>query len=174
MGANYTARQRKAAEVTPVRQAELRCLANAIVQFTKNGGITIFGGPCGAMGDGDDFENFFPDIWGVPWQRGTYLRTTLVVNKQLRVQIDMEFETTILESYSSKAQHLSKVAKGDLVYVSDENSYTESHVFSPEKVTTNDSGPAVFAQYSHGRLGYVGDVNNEMGSQKLLFAMLGL
>ena len=71
-----------------------------------------------------------------------------------------------------KAVHLKGVPAEAKVYVPVDDSRVESHVFAPTRVDTLQS-PAVFARCGKGRIGFVGDVNNEEGSRKLILAMVG-
>ena len=150
---------------------EKRLLANAIVTFTKNGGITVFGVAFPGNATPPDFNDFFENFWALPRKFGDYVRTTLVLNKQARLKVKGG-NHYVADQYSMKAVHVKGIAQEDLLYVTDANSVRESFVFGPEKINTNGSGPAVVAQYGHGRIGYLGNVNNEEESQVLLFAML--
>lgn len=71
-----------------------------------------------------------------------------------------------------KAVHVKDSAVEAKVYVPLEQSRVESRVFGPDPVDQSQS-PAVWAKCGEGWLGFIGDVNNEKGSQKLLMAMLG-
>lgn len=71
-----------------------------------------------------------------------------------------------------KCLHLRFVQAGAKVYTPYSDSKIESAVFAPDAVD-NQQCPAVFARYGRGRIGYVGDVNNEEGSCKFTMAMIG-
>lgn len=75
-------------------------------------------------------------------------------------------------SYSMKTLHLKHVPADARVYVPEASSWTQSAVFPAAAVDLSQS-PAAFAKCGRGYVGYIGDVNNEVGSQKLLMAMLG-
>jgi hypothetical protein len=46
----------------------------------------------------------------------------------------------------------------------------QSRVFPPDPVNP-DQTPVAFTKLGHGWLGYLGDVNNEIGSQKIVMEM---
>ena len=59
------------------------------------------------------------------------------------------------------------------MYRPSSDSVTQSHVFAPEPSNPNETAVA-FTQVGEGWLGYIGDVNNEKGSQAVIFSMLEL
>ena len=147
-----------------------RKLADALAEYTKSGGITIFAACCSCFARPPDIDKFFDKVFGLPWKYGNHLRTTFTANPGARLNLTDK----IAASYSMKAVHLKNIAKEDLVYLTTEGSVLESMVFWPAKVDLVGEGPVVFAQYHHGKLGWVGDVNNERETGSLVFAMLGL
>lgn len=171
MASCYTRKHCRKHEMTSVRFAELRVLANAMVQFTKKGGTTIFAGLHGSIMKLDEFDQIFPKIWSMLWQHGQYRRTTQTLNMKARFQLGGASTSSISKSYSMKAPSLNNEATEDLAYL-DEDVFDEETTGLTNADATVQSGAAVFARYGRGRLGYLGDVNNEIGSQRLLFAML--
>ena len=79
--------------------------------------------------------------------------------------------SSLLNEYSQKAVFLSNVAQSDSLYLPSSDSMTQSLVFSPQSVK-QDQTPLAFTKVGDGWLGYVGDVNNEQGSQAVILAML--
>ena len=77
------------------------------------------------------------------------------------------------EKYSQKAVFLKNVAKEAAVYLPSRDSRIESAVFSPEPVDCEQT-PVVLAKVGEGWLGYVGDVNAESESDRVVLAMCGL
>ena len=71
-----------------------------------------------------------------------------------------------------KALHLKGADNDAKLYHPTEESRTESHVFAPAEVDQAQS-PAVLQKRGVGHIGYIGDVNNEEGSQVLLKSILG-
>ena len=81
--------------------------------------------------------------------------------------------SSLPNSYSQKALFLAHVATDDAVYRPSSESVIQSAVFSPGPSDPNQTAVA-FAQIEEGWLGYLGDVNNEQGSQDVIHAMLEL
>lgn len=75
--------------------------------------------------------------------------------------------------YSQKAVFLAHVASDDSVYRPSSDSVTQSRVFTPEPANQNEVAVA-FTKVGEGWLGYIGDVNNEQGSQAVIHSMLEL
>jgi hypothetical protein len=73
-------------------------------------------------------------------------------------------------SYSQKAVFLKHVAPTDSLYLPSPESTTQSRVFAPEPVD-QDQTPVAFTKLDRGWLGYIGDVNNETASQKVVLEM---
>ena len=81
--------------------------------------------------------------------------------------------SSLPNSYSQKAVFLKNVASDDSMYRPSSDSVTQSRVFLPAPANPNETAVA-FAKVGEGRLGYIGDVNNEQGSQAVLLSMLEL
>jgi hypothetical protein len=58
--------------------------------------------------------------------------------------------------------------------MADENSVTESLVFPGRNVHMAGESPVLMASVGQGKLGCIGDVNNETGSEAVVIAMCGL
>lgn len=107
-----------------------------------------------------------------PWESGDYHRSTFYLSQKMKNVFGSQRAKNLPREYSMKALHLANAPVGSRVYVPLEQSRTESRVFPPDAVD-NSQTPAAFHKYGSGWLGYIGDVNNEVGSQALLMAMLG-
>lgn len=81
--------------------------------------------------------------------------------------------SSLPHSYSQKAVFLTNVASDDSVYRPSSDSVTQSLVFPPEPSNPNEAAVA-FTKVGEGWLGYIGDVNNEQGSQAVILSMLEL
>lgn len=73
-------------------------------------------------------------------------------------------------SYSQKAVLLEGVAPENALYLPSPQSRTQSFVFPAEPVQ-QDQTPVAFIKRGDGWLGYLGDVNNETGTQKVVMEM---
>lgn len=147
-------------------------LRAALIKFTKSGGTTVFAGLCSGLAHFPNINNFFLE-WDLPWKSGSYTRSTFAVNPHAR----LDLRAKIASSCCIKALHLTNVAAEDLLYVSTDNSQSEtldSLVGSSGPWKLVGEGPIVFAQYHGGRIGWIGDVNFENETTLIMCAMLGL
>ena len=106
------------------------------------------------------------------WGWGDYHRTDFVLNPAFAPLFGDGAFKTLEQSYSMKAVHLTNVHAEARVYAPTDASRIQSYVFSPDRVDTAQS-PAVWQKHGQGYIAYIGDVNNESGSQALIMAMLG-
>ncbi|KAL8911603.1 MAG: hypothetical protein Q9171_003268 [Xanthocarpia ochracea] len=111
-------------------------------------------------------------IFGLPWKYGDYHRTTFYLSQRMKTIIGQDRAVRLLREYSMKANHLKNVTERWRVYVPLEQSQSQSAVFPPSAMDQGQT-PAAFHKYGEGWLGFIGDVNNEQGTQALLMAMLG-
>lgn len=107
----------------------------------------------------------------LPWRFGDYHRTTFYWIPASSAISGPHLHTSLEDSYSMKTFHLKYTAPTTRVYVPEASSRTQSMVFEPAEGDLHQC-PAIFAPYGKGYIGYIGDVNNEEGSRKLLAAML--
>ncbi|KAB8218904.1 hypothetical protein BDV33DRAFT_204950 [Aspergillus novoparasiticus] len=70
--------------------------------------------------------------------------------------------------------HGIKPSRGDMWYITDDDSVVQSMVFPATKVNTAGETAVALAKVGTGNLGYVGDVNAEEGSNAVVLAMCGL
>lgn len=112
------------------------------------------------------------EIMGLSWEWGDYHRTTFIPNPAFRSVFGAEAFATLQQSYSMKTVHLKQVPAEAKVYVPTEDSRTQSFVFPPSEVDTAQC-PAAVEKHGEVYVGFIGDVNNEVGTRILLMAMLG-
>ncbi|KAI1385459.1 uncharacterized protein F4822DRAFT_345036 [Hypoxylon trugodes] len=143
---------------------------DAILQYVRQGGTAVIMGQFSSFVKPPSMEPFFSKA-GLPWKNGPYYRTTFKIN---RGATGDNIAAHLPESYSQKALFVKDVALADSWYVTDDNSVIESHVFAPENAHTPGETPVAFASVGEGKLGYVGDVNSEVGSTRVVLAMCGL
>ena len=148
-----------------------RGVSSQIIQYVRSGGTVVLATLFSSLVRPNDLNRWFQESWGLPWQRGDYHRMTVHLNPSF--QVERFNEGSLLESCSQKATFLKNVPRNASVYLSSGFSSTESRVFPSAPVDTAQT-PVVFAKVGEGWLGYVGDVNNESGSQSIVLAMCGL
>lgn len=81
--------------------------------------------------------------------------------------------SSLPNKYSQKAVFLKNVASDDSVYRPSSDSLTQSLVFAPELANPNETAVA-FKKVGEGWISYIGDVNNERGSQAVILSILEL
>lgn len=146
-------------------------LHQSLARYAKAGGTVIFACLFSSFVRPADLDSLFKKFQ-LEWTGGDYHRTTFNLNPAVKPVFGDQIYKKLEKSYSMKCLHLQKTPIVSRVYVPTESSRTASMVFAPEEVDQNQS-PAVFYGYGQGFVGYVGDVNNEQGSQALTLAMLG-
>lgn len=142
-----------------------------LVKYVRNGGTLILA--CLFSGNAPpELHDALLARFELPWKYGDYHRTTFFRNPVFRDVLGPQLYNSLEESYSMKTLHLKHVPAEARVYIPEASSRTQSAVF-PAEVVDLQQCPAAFAKCGRGYVGYIGDVNNEVGSQKLLMAMLG-
>ncbi|KAH6962030.1 hypothetical protein BKA56DRAFT_647580 [Ilyonectria sp. MPI-CAGE-AT-0026] len=121
----------------------------------RKGATVVLAGCFSSMMTGGQFNRFFARL-GLPWQRGSYHRTDVSLRSGV---VDGHLTSRLPSSYSQKALFVKGIERSAAWY-------TESE--------TSNEAAVVFAKVGSGRLGYVGDVNGEEGSNLAVLAMCGL
>ncbi|PIL25543.1 hypothetical protein GSI_12381 [Ganoderma sinense ZZ0214-1] len=104
--------------------------------------------------------------WGVTWDRGSYLCTATALNPaDIPAPLNRD---ALLPLVSAKAVHVKNAPRAHAVYLPAAASHVESHVFA------RDPSPAVFARVGESYLEYVGNVNGDQGSVRVIFEMYRL
>lgn len=133
-----------------------------LVEYVRNGGTLILA--CQFSNNAKpDLHDALLARFGLAWKYGDYHRATFFRNPAFRDVLGPQLYSSLDESYSMKTLHLKHVPGDARVYVPEASS----------AAVDLQQCPAAFAKCGRGYVGYIGDVNNEMGSQKLLMAMLG-
>ncbi|MCJ1459079.1 hypothetical protein MMC28_009456 [Mycoblastus sanguinarius] len=107
----------------------------------------------------------------LPWGFGDYYRADFLLNPTFESIFGSQMFVTLKKSYSMKTVHLQNVPAEARIYLPKDKSYTQSMASSPSKTDTTQC-PAVLQKHGEGFVGFIGDVNNENGSQALMMAML--
>jgi hypothetical protein len=147
-----------------------------LIAFVTQGGILVCGGNFSDAHKGLDYlyaTEFF-SRWGLPWDAGSYLRTTIHLNPRPQTVAGIFFYG-LSQSYSVKALSLVNVPAHQALYNPSSSSRIESRVFSPDRFPVDPKEtPCAYAQVGRGYFGYVGDMNNEEASIRVIRAMLRL
>lgn len=145
-------------------------LQKELASYVRSGGTFIMACLFSGFARPPQLNAFYTRM-GLPWRVGDYHRTTFYRNPAFTAIFGPQLHTSLEDSYSMKTLHLQHVTPAARIYVPEASSRIQSMVFAPAEVDLQQC-PAVFSPYGKGYLGYIGDVNNEEGSQKLLAAML--
>ncbi|KAL8630069.1 hypothetical protein Q9189_004205 [Teloschistes chrysophthalmus] len=151
-------------------QGKFTALQKQLARFVKAGGVLVvccfFSNSVCPPNAHKMWKNF-----DLPWTYGDYHRTTFYLSQKAKVFFGNQRAGTLERQCSMKTLHLKGSTVDSRVYVPLEQSRTQSMVFARDTVDQNLS-PAAWAKSGNGSLGYIGDVNNEAGTHKLLMVML--
>ncbi|PFH60125.1 hypothetical protein XA68_11398 [Ophiocordyceps unilateralis] len=147
-----------------------RAVWEAVLDYVSRGGVAVVMGLFSSFVKPNKIKPFFSKP-GLPWGAGSYHRTTLILNQAV---VDAASVEKLAPSYSQKALFVNNVVPGDMWYRTDQDSVVESRVFPPDNAHTPGETAVALAKVGQGRLGYVGDVNAEAGSNAVVLAMCGL
>ena len=140
------------------------------VKFVREGGATlVFGLHFPSFSRPSDIKDLFK-AFHLPWESGDYHRTDFDVNASMQ----LIGTTSLVPRYSQKALHVKNVKREDAVYLPSASSRIQSRVFAPEAVGDLTQTPAALTKCGSGRVGYLGDVNAEVETDKVVLAMCGL
>lgn len=138
--------------------------------YAACGGIVLFGGLFAASRV-HDLKKTFKQTWDLPWEPGSFHRTTLSLNEGA---ITSTIKPGLLTSYSQKALHLYGVQKNESWYLPTQDSVIEEWVPRPGPITDFSESPIIYACYGSGHVGFIGDTDAEEGTVLCILAMLGI
>ncbi|OAQ67670.1 triacylglycerol lipase [Pochonia chlamydosporia 170] len=142
----------------------------SVLAYVRGGGTAIVMGHFPSFARLNNVEPFFSRA-GLPWGAGSYHRTTLALNQSA---VGVANAQKLPQKYSQKAVFVKNVAPEDMWYNTDNDSVVESLVFAPTSAKVVGVTAVALANIGEGKLGYVGDVNAEEGSNAVVLAMCGL
>jgi hypothetical protein len=140
-----------------------------LLDYVHGGGRLVLMGDFSSTIRPHDLNKLFQGA-GLPWTYAKYQRTTVYRNDTEETLS----HTCLPPSYSQKAVFLADVSGKDAWYLPNDSSQTESLVFHSEPVTDQEQTPIALTNIGKGKLGYVGDVNGEEGSDAVVIDMCGL
>ncbi|KAG6101667.1 hypothetical protein E4U31_003612 [Claviceps sp. LM219 group G6] len=143
---------------------------SAVLQYIRSGGKAVIMGTFTGHVKPPNMKPFFAQA-DLPWECGSYHRTTVVLNSAV---IEKGLAAKLPAQYSQKAVAVKNVAPNDAWYMANDDSVIESMVFAPTSAKAFGESPVTFASVGDGKLGYIGDVNAEQGSNAVTLAMCGL
>ncbi len=140
-----------------VMEDDFIAVQQGLINYARAGGTVILGFHFSSFAQPNKLNCFFKDSWNLCWKSGDYTRSTFTLNP--RATLMSRRGPNLLQEYSMKALHLRGTKSEDRVYVS-----------SPGSAQS----PAIFGKYGDGYLGWIGDVNTEIGTTELLLTMCGI
>ncbi|KAK0514708.1 hypothetical protein JMJ35_003325 [Cladonia borealis] len=144
-------------------------LLGQVINYVQAGGFAIFSCNFSSFINESTMDRFWKKSWSLDWKFGDYHRTDVYLNRSI-TQLPM---SSLPNGYSQKAVFLKNVANDDSVYRPSSDSVTQSLVFPSVPANPNEAAVAL-TKVGEGWLGYIGDVNNEQGSQAVILSMLEL
>ena len=138
----------------------LHTIHTQLATYARTGGAVIFCCNFSSFVNSPDFAALARNM-GLAWQFGDYKREDFSLNPAAKKLIGFAAYKTLEKWYSMKAVHLKNVDVGAKIYID---------------VPTSKAGqaqcPTVLQAHEWGFIAYIGDVDNETGSQTLLMSML--
>ncbi|KAL2132138.1 hypothetical protein VTI74DRAFT_4144 [Chaetomium olivicolor] len=135
--------------------ARQRQVWKCVIDRLRGGATVVLAGCFSSMVTMGQFDRFFARL-GLPWRRGSYHRETVKLRRHV---VGARLANRLPAAYSQKALFVKNVDRSAVWYTEEE---------------TSNEAAVVFAEVGSGRLGYVGDVNGEEGSDAVVLAMCGL
>lgn len=136
-----------------------RQVLERLIEYVSDGGTAIFCGLFSSFIQPSDLDAFFCVHFGLPWKYGHYRRTSFRLNPG--VAATMASGTRLPHAVEPKAVHLSGVKQHAALFVPrDDECHTQTAV--------------AWASVKQGWVGYVGDVNTEEETDRIILSMCGL
>lgn len=152
-----------------ITKKKYAAVLRAVVSYVLDGGTLVLGATFSTFVIPTDLTAFFAANFGLPWKSGSYHRTDVHLNEGVQGLATKG----LADVYSQKALFLKGVPPDAALYLPSKDSKTQSHVFAPAPVDV-DQTPVAFTQVGKGWLGYLGDVNQEHGTDAVALAMCRL
>ena len=138
-------------------------------RYVRNGGTLVFMGTFSSFVRPLKIRPLFASF-GLSWESGEYYRTTFELNKAA-TSIPTE---RLMLSCSQKALNIKNVALQHAIYLAADELATGSFVSPVTSIGNTTQAPAAFAPSGRGFVGYLGDVNNEPETTRVILAACGL
>ncbi|GAA5912909.1 hypothetical protein JCM6882_009510 [Rhodosporidiobolus microsporus] len=153
-------------------------LRSKMRQYIEKGGRLVLGGPLPSSLNTTQMHTVFADFGAPEWKRGKYFRTThtLSLGHPLYQALpgNSVARAALPQSYSCKASLVDNVAQADALYQTVEGAEHQSPVPSMRHdVKTGEVAVAV-KRVGEGWLAWIGDVNQEQGSNSVTLFLLGM
>ncbi|KAI9889243.1 MAG: hypothetical protein M1814_005692 [Vezdaea aestivalis] len=148
-----------------------RAVLKKVVSYVRSGGRLVLGLNFSSGVTGTAFERFFSRSFSLPWKRGDYHRTNFMLSTSSSLPSDV-VRDSFPAPFSMKASHVQDAQPHQKIFVPVPGTMTQSHVFSPDFVDQSQAA-VVGEKVGDGYLFYIGDVNGEEGSNKIIETLCG-
>ncbi|PQE31256.1 triacylglycerol lipase protein [Rutstroemia sp. NJR-2017a WRK4] len=119
----------------------------------------------------DAFDDFF-GAFDLPWKRGDYHRTDFEFHPSCVLPAGAT-PSSFPAPYSMKVLHVRNAQPREKIFIPVPDAQSQSHVFAPAFVDRTQAA-VVGATLGNGYLAYIGDVNAEAESNRVLISLCGL
>jgi len=153
-------------------EAKNRPVLDKVVSYLRNGGLVIIGLHFPNFTAMDVFDEFFGKAFGLPWVHGDYHRADFQFNPSSTLPANVA-SASLPAPFSMKVLHVKNARPEEKIFIPVPEAMTQSHVFPPSYVDQAQSA-VVGAKVGDGYVAYVGDVNGEQGSNKVILSLCGL
>jgi hypothetical protein len=133
-----------------------------VVAYVRAGGIAVFACVFSSFVSYIDLDAFFARAFVLPWTTGSYQGAPFVLNRKVPLAAVPQNRNRLQARYHTKAVFLRGVADEHALYRPD-----------PEYVADPTEAAVAFAPVGQGFVGYVGDVNKDLGSDAAVLIMCG-
>ncbi|OIW27895.1 hypothetical protein CONLIGDRAFT_662649 [Coniochaeta ligniaria NRRL 30616] len=131
----------------------------AVLQYVRHGGTSVIMGHFSSYVKPPAIKPFFAKA-GLQWEVGSYHRTTLVLNQEVVA--------------NALGLFVKNAASADAWYLTDKSSVIGSQAFAATSARIVGETAVALARIEREKLGYVGVVTAEKGSDAVILAMCGL
>ncbi|KAJ3506954.1 hypothetical protein NLJ89_g6573 [Agrocybe chaxingu] len=142
-----------------------------VVDWVKNGGQAAIGGLFPKTTTPEQAGDVFAAFGLVKWKTGSNCRAEAELNRHHETAV--KNEETLVESFDMTAVHVTGFLPSDMLYEQYFQEYEYDSDFEPPGGEAWEA-PVLQTHVGNGQLGYIGDVNAEHESTKVLLAMLDL
>ena len=150
-------------------RARNHALLDRVVAYVRSGGVVVVGIQFPNFTTMGPFDKFFGEGFGLSWRRGNYHRSDFQFNPACTFATDMA-PSSFPAPYSMKALHVQNALPHEKIFVPVANAMTQPHFLDPEPVDQTQAA-VVGSTVGDGHVFYVGDVNLEESSKKLILSL---
>ena len=151
---------------------EIAALHYELVEYTRSGGVIIFGMDFAVLASADTLEGYFAAGWGLPWRLALYSTARLYMNADPCYWYNRKISPV---SYLTTALLLTTVDPSWRVYTVTSKSWSETEARTvPPELLDIKAAAVVFQPFEAGRLGFIGDFCPSLPVEDIHLCMMNL